>query len=94
MRNGIVACIGVLSVVGAGLILHHLGSGCDFDSQNSSMEDLIPRKPPQLHNVDRYIRKLPQGYHASVEKMASATENGFDSLKDGYTWVKSHARGS
>ena len=32
------------------------------------------------------IRNLPEGYKASVEKIASAEANGFN-LKEGQTWV-------
>ena len=36
---------------------------------------------------NKHLRKLPKGWHASPEKIATARENGFE-LQDGETWVE------
>lgn len=39
------------------------------------------------HHAKKHLRKLPEGHKASLEKIATAKENGFDDLEDGFTWV-------
>lgn len=39
------------------------------------------------HHAKKHLRKLPEGQKASLEKIATAKENGFDDLEDGFTWV-------
>ena len=47
---------------------------------------------PIPHTVDKHIRNLPEGWHASAEKLATALENGFE-LAEGQTWVADYATG-
>lgn len=62
----------------------------DVDDENESSispaseveEDNI--KP---HHASKHLRKLPEGHKASPEKIATAKENGFDELEEGFTWV-------
>lgn len=46
--------------------------------------DIVPRKG-EMH-ANKHKRKLPDGWKASPEKIATAKENGFD-LQPGETWV-------
>ncbi len=43
-------------------------------------------------DVSKHIRNLPDGWHASADKIATALENGFE-LADGQTWVADYAKG-
>lgn len=43
--------------------------------------------------VSRHIRNLPNGWHASSEKIAEALKNNIR-LIDGQTWVDSYVKGS
>lgn len=43
--------------------------------------------------VSRHIRNLPNGWHASPEKIAEALKNNIR-LIDGQTWVDSYVKGS
>ena len=65
----------------------------------------IPSKPPQdvmiavasnsgelPIEVSRHIRNLPQGWHASPEKIAEALDNNII-LADGQTWVDTYVKG-
>lgn len=42
--------------------------------------------------VSRHVRTLPEGWHASPEKVAKALENHII-LKEGQTWVNSYVKG-
>lgn len=42
--------------------------------------------------VSRHIRNLPEGWHASPEKIAEALKNNII-LMDGQTWVESYMKG-
>ena len=42
--------------------------------------------------VSRHIRNLPDGWHASPEKVAEALKNNII-LMDGQTWVDSYVKG-
>lgn len=42
--------------------------------------------------VSRHIRNLPEGWHASPEKIAAARDNNIE-LMDGQTWVESYKKG-
>lgn len=42
--------------------------------------------------VSRHIRNLPEGWHASPEKIAKALKNNII-LMDGQTWVESYMKG-
>ncbi len=44
------------------------------------------------HNVSEHIRNLPDGWYASAEKIATASEHGH-SLRPGQTWVESYRTG-
>lgn len=44
------------------------------------------------HNVCKHIRNLPNGRHASAEKIATSLENGFE-LGECQTWVIEHTKG-
>ena len=44
-------------------------------------------------DVSRHIRNLPNGWHASADKIATALENGFE-LADGQTWVTDYVKGA
>lgn len=52
----------------------------------ASNSDSIP------FEVSRHIRNLPDGWHASPEKVAEALENNII-LMDGQTWVDSYMKG-
>lgn len=52
----------------------------------ASNSDSIP------FEVSRHIRNLPDGWHASPEKMAEALKNHII-LVDGQTWVESYMKG-
>ena len=43
-------------------------------------------------DVAKHVRNLPEGWHASPEKIATALENGIE-LLDGQTWVDSYWKG-
>ena len=43
-------------------------------------------------DVSKHIRNLPDGWHASADKIATALENGFE-LAEGQTWVTEYAKG-
>jgi len=53
----------------------------------TSNSDTIP------FEVSRHIRNLPDGWHASPEKVAEALKNNI-LLMDGQTWVDSYMKGS
>ena len=62
----------------------------DVDDENESSispaseveeDNIIP------HHAKKHLRKLPEGHKASPEKIATAKENGFDDLEEGFTWV-------
>lgn len=53
--------------------------------------DTIRRLP---HEVSAHLRILPDGMQASAEKIASATENGFDLSGGGVTWVQKYSTGN
>ena len=42
-------------------------------------------------NIEPFLRNLPEGYHASSHKIATALEHGFN-LEGGQTWVDKHTR--
>lgn len=44
------------------------------------------------HNVSEHIRNLHEGWKASTEKIATATEHGYD-LQPGQTWVEAYTKG-
>ncbi len=44
------------------------------------------------HDVSEHIRNLHEGWKASAEKIATATERGYN-LKPGQTWVEAHTKG-
>ncbi len=52
----------------------------------ASNSDSIP------FEVSRHIRNLPDGWHASPEKVAEALKNNIN-LMDGQTWVDSYMKG-
>jgi len=52
----------------------------------SSKSDSLP------FEVSRHIRNLPEGWHASPEKIAEALENNII-LMDGQTWVERYMKG-
>lgn len=43
-------------------------------------------------DVAKHIRNLPDGWHASADKIATALENGFE-LAEGQTWVVDYMKG-
>ena len=43
-------------------------------------------------DVAKHIRNLPDGWHASADKIATALENGFE-LAEGQTWVSDYMKG-
>lgn len=52
----------------------------------------IVRMMPQYpFEVTDHIRNLPDGWHASAEKIASAAEHGYE-LLPGQTWVEKHTK--
>lgn len=44
------------------------------------------------HEVSKHIRNLPQGWHPSAEKIATAAENGIQLLPN-QTWVVDYMKG-
>ena len=44
------------------------------------------------HDVAEHLRNLPEGWKASVEKIATAAEHGYD-LLPGQTWVEAYRTG-
>ena len=56
-------------------------------------EIILPSDDPRLpFEVSRHIRNLPEGWHASPEKIATALANNID-LMDGQTWVDNYMKG-
>lgn len=52
----------------------------------------ILREAPQFpYEVSDHIRSLPEGWHASPEKVATAAEHGFV-LSPGQTWVENYTK--
>lgn len=45
------------------------------------------------YEVNRHIRNLPAGWHASQEKISDALKNNII-LKDGQTWVEAYIKGN
>ena len=43
-------------------------------------------------DVAKHIRNLPEGWHASADKIATALEKGFE-LAEGQTWVADYIKG-
>ena len=44
-------------------------------------------------DVSAHLRTLPEGWHASPDKVATALDNGFV-LEEGQTWVESFTKGN
>ena len=44
-------------------------------------------------DVSAHLRTLPEGWHASADKVATALDNGFV-LKEGQTWVETFTKGN
>ena len=44
-------------------------------------------------DVSAHLRNLPEGWHASADKVATALDNGFV-LKEGQTWVEAFIKGN
>lgn len=57
--------------------------------QNITSGTQVDRIP---FEVSKHIRNLPDGYHASPEKVATALENGIQ-LLDNQTWVMNYTKG-
>lgn len=62
----------------------------DVDDENES--SISPASEVEEDNIipyhaKKHLRKLPEGHKASPEKIATAKENGFDDLEEGFTWV-------
>lgn len=53
----------------------------------SSNADSLP------FEVQKHIRNLPEGWHASAEKIATALDNGII-LEAGQTWVENYMKGA
>lgn len=49
---------------------------------------MLPQYPFEVTN---HIRNLPEGWHASAEKIASAAEHGYE-LLPGQTWVEKYIK--
>ena len=60
--------------------------------QEAVLEEVMPVITIQ-RSVDKHLRNLPEGFHASAEKLATAAENGFE-LLPGQTWVNGYQTGS
>ncbi len=61
--------------------------------QPLEISSIIPSNSPNLSvEVSRHIRNLPEGWHASPEKIAAALANNI-TLLDGQTWVDSYTKG-
>lgn len=54
---------------------------------SSIIDEAIPCH--RVAHADKHIRKLPNGWNPSLEKIATAKENGFD-LGPRETWVDSY----
>ena len=44
-------------------------------------------------SVNKHLMKLPNGKHASPEKVEMAEAAGFGTLQEGTTWVREHVKG-
>ena len=66
------------------------------ETANPVLEDVVTvvaqHRESLPFDVSKYIRNLPEGWHASADKVATALENGFD-LAEGQTWVMHYAKG-
>ena len=66
------------------------------ETANPVLEDVVTvvaqHRESLPFDVSKHIRNLPEGWHASADKVATALENGFD-LAEGQTWVMHYAKG-
>lgn len=59
--------------------------------EESMAEKRSYTRPTEAVNCSSCIVNLPEGWHASEEKIRTAKENGFD-LKDDQTWREEHTK--
>lgn len=52
----------------------------------------INKKSP--HDVSAHLRMLPEGWHASAEKIITARDHGFELPDEGFTWVNKYSTGA
>lgn len=63
-----------------------VGKAAQTAAKATHTAELIP------FDVAKHVRNLPEGWHASPGKIATALENGIE-LLDGQTWVDSYWKG-
>ncbi len=74
----------------------HVAKVPPVETARPSVEDVVTvvaqHREAIPFDVSKHIRNLPDGRHASADKIATALENGFV-LAKGQTWVKDYAKG-
>lgn len=71
-------------------------TGYQSDEFEQEQTDLVELKSDRKHvddpiDVTEHIRNLPEGWHASEKKIASAAEHGYN-LQPGQTWVENYKK--
>ena len=71
-------------------------TGYQADEVEQNRADLDELKADRKYvddpiDVTEHIRNLPEGWHASEKKIASAAEHGYN-LKPGQTWVENYTK--
>lgn len=73
-------------------ITHELAQVVEVVSPKEIIKFPSNYKTQSPFDVCDHIRKLPNGWHASAEKIMTAAEYGYN-LKPGQTWVDSYTKG-
>ena len=60
--------------------------------QSETLELTDSSSNMSLSEVMKHVRNLPEGQHPSIEKINSASENGFELLEN-QTWVTDYTKG-
>ncbi len=69
---------------------HNQRLSIPVQTEISEVPDSIVRQ--SILEVEKHIRNLPEGYHASFEKKTSAADHGFELLEN-QTWVDDYTKG-
>lgn len=72
-------------------IIHESVSLAETVSEAQIIQFPVGRNIQSTFDVSDHIRNLPNGCHASAEKIATAAEHGFK-LKSGQTWVDGYTK--
>jgi hypothetical protein len=73
-------------------IIHESISVVETVSEAQIIQFPVGRNIQSTFDVSDHIRNLPNGYHASAEKIATAAEHGYK-LRPGQTWVDGYTKG-